>query len=143
MGADALYVAMTRGRHHNHLHLHPPTFEPDQQHGPLQHPDRPWNPRAAFIDICRDTRNTLDTANNRRQQLRAANIDPIELEWRRQAAADAAALANDREHERQTLPTRGHQRIPQTPAEVPVDLTVGQPHPYEISPPGPGYGLEL
>ncbi|MEO1057807.1 MAG: MobF family relaxase, partial [Actinomycetota bacterium] len=143
MGADALYVAMTRGRHHNHLHVHPPTFEPDRQHGPLQHPNRPWNPRAAFIDICCDTHNTLDTAINRRQQLRAANIDPIELEWRRQAAADAAALANDRSLERQTLPTRRHQRIPQTPAQDPVDLTIGQPHPYEISPPDPGYGLEL
>ncbi|MEM8620259.1 MAG: MobF family relaxase [Actinomycetota bacterium] len=144
MGADALYVAMTRGRHHNHLHLHPPTFEPEQ-HGPLQHPDRPWTARAAFVDICCDARNSLDTAINHRRQLRAASIDPIELEWRRQAAADAAALAqrptNDRPMSRQAQPTRRRAAVPQPPQRDPVDLTIGQPH--EISPPDHGYGLEL
>lgn len=89
MGADALYVAMTRGRHTNHIHHHPPTCEPDQQHGPLRQPGEPWTARQAFIDICHNDRGTLDTAIDRRRQLRHLNIDPAEHDRRRLATLDA------------------------------------------------------
>ncbi len=88
MGADALYVAMTRGRHTNHVHFHPPTFEPDQQHGPLQQPTEPWTAHQAFIDICHNHSDTLDTAIDRRRQLRHNNLDPAEHERRRLANLD-------------------------------------------------------
>ena len=87
MGADALYVAMTRGRESNHVHLAPPAFEHDQAHGPLGAP-APWSGREAFQQICANTRTSLDTAIDRRRQLRHANIDPAELERRRTATRD-------------------------------------------------------
>ncbi|MGI8792745.1 MAG: MobF family relaxase, partial [Acidimicrobiales bacterium] len=91
MGADALYVAMTRGRHANHIHLAPPAFDLDQQHGPLTQRVEPWTPRQAFVEIAGNTRITADTAIDRRRQLRHANIDPTELERRRTATRDVAA----------------------------------------------------
>ena len=90
MGADALYVAMTRGRHTNHIHHHPPTFEPDQQHGPLHQPTEPWTARQAFIDICHNDRNSIDTAIDRRRQLRHLNLDPAEHDRRRLANIDVS-----------------------------------------------------
>ena len=136
MGADALYVAMTRGRHANHVHLHPPTFEPDQQHGPLRQPAEPWTARQAFTDICTDDRHSNDTAIARRRELRQLNIDPAEHEHRRLANIDTnlslAAAAGHRtrntttvaaptgdvahtRHERSTLAERVAARERQTP----------------------------
>lgn len=92
MGADALYVAMTRGRDSNHVHLAPPAFDHDQMHGPLGRPE-PWTGRDAFQKICANTRTTLDTAIDKRRQLRHANIDPAELERRRTATQEVAAAA--------------------------------------------------
>jgi conjugative relaxase-like TrwC/TraI family protein len=94
MGGDALYVAMSRGRHANHIHLTPPAFEPDQQHGPLHPPTEQWTAQRSFVEICHNTRPTLDTAIDRRRQLRHANIDQTELERRRLAAREVAAAAH-------------------------------------------------
>ena len=110
MGADALYVAMTRGRHTNHIHLHPPTFEPDQQHGPLREPVEPWTARHAFIHICQDDRHSHDTAIARRRELRQLNIDPAEHERRRLANIDTnlslAAAVGHRARSTTTAATR-------------------------------------
>ncbi|MEJ7800715.1 MAG: hypothetical protein WKF60_09355, partial [Ilumatobacter sp.] len=115
MGADALYVAMTRGRHANHIHLTPPAFEPDQHHGPLRQRAEPWTRRGAFIEICHNTHTTLDTAIDRRRQLRHANIDPTELERRRLAACDVAAAAH-RNNTTQTIEADHHPTLATPPA---------------------------
>ena len=126
MGADALYVAMTRGRHANHIHLTPPSFEPDQHHGPLRQPAERWTGHGAFIEICHNTRTTLDTAIDRRRQLRHANIDPAELDRRRLAACDVAAAAHHNttpqtiEADQHSTPTRG--APPAAPAEQTAEL---------------------
>jgi conjugative relaxase-like TrwC/TraI family protein len=110
IGADALYVAMTRGRHNNHVHLHPPTFEPDQQHGPLRQPVEPWTARQALVDICLDDRDSHDTAIARRRELRRLNIDPAEHDRRRLANIDASiSLAAAAGHSRQ--PTAPPNRV--------------------------------
>ena len=88
MGADALNVAMTRGRHTNHVHLRPPTFGPERQHSPLRQPAEPWTARQAFIDICVDDRHSDDTAIARRRELRHLNTEPAEHDRRRLANID-------------------------------------------------------
>ena len=131
MGADALYVAMTRGRHSNHVHLHPPIYEPDRQHGPLRAPSEPWTARQALVDICLDDRDSQDTAIARRRELRRLNIDPAEHDRRRLANIDAsislAAAVGHGAH--QTVPPskrRGQEIAHPQPVASAVDSTNAQ-----------------
>lgn len=162
MGADALYVAMTRGRHSNHVHLHPPTFEPDQQHGPLRQHAEPWTAPQAFIDICRDDRDSHDTAIARRRELRRLNLDPAEHDRRRLANIDATiSLATATGHGRHPTapPTRvvgdavtsGRARQQSPAAAISANDTTNAKlraelaalHAREINRPDRGLGLDL
>ncbi len=96
MGADALYVAMTRGRHANHIHLAPPAFEPDQHHGPLR-----WRYAHEPGVGADDTANITTLTDGRHVETRAKLLADL-TEWHNNNNNDTPTV-NELNHARRIL----------------------------------------